>query len=90
MRHRFLPAFERAYAEAPEAIRRAFDKQLALLLAHGERYHSLRSHPWPPDGPGAMQARVTKRARFYYVVDGDTYVIYRLREDHPKSSKRGR
>ena len=49
-----------------------------------------RVHPWPADGPDAMQARVNKRARFYYVVDGDTYVIYRLREEHPKSSKRGR
>ena len=90
MRHRFTPQFERAYADAPEPIRRAFDRKLALLVAHGHRYHSLRTHPWPADGPDAMQARVTKRVRFYYVLDGDTYVIYRLREEHPKSSTRGR
>lgn len=42
---------ERAYAEAPPAVRRAFDKQLRLLLDHGPRYPSLRAHPWPAHGP---------------------------------------
>ncbi len=37
-----------------------------------------------------MQAYVNKRARFYYYVDDDTYVIYRLRSTHPKSTQRGR
>lgn len=83
-------AFERAYAAAPAAVQRAFDKQVRFLIEQGPQHRSLRVHPWPADGPDAMQARVNKRSRFYYHVDGDAYVIYRLREEHPKSSKRGR
>ena len=88
MRHRFLPDFERAYADAPEAVRRAFDRKLTLLLENW-RHPSLQAHPWPADGPDAMQARVNLSWRFYYFLDGDTFVIYRLRA-HPKSARRGR
>lgn len=89
MRARRTDQFERAYAEAPERVRRDFDKQFRLLLAHGHRYPSLRVHPWPADGPDAVQAYVNKQWRFYYFVDGDTYVIYRI-QSHPKTTQRGR
>ena len=90
MRVRRTADFDRDYAAAAPAVQRAFDKQLRFFIEQGPRYPSLQAHPWPPDGPDAMQARVTKRARFYYRLNGDTYEIYRLREEHPKSSKRGR
>jgi hypothetical protein len=90
MKIRRTADFDRDYAAAAPAVQRAFDKQLRLFMQEGPRYPSLQVHPWPKDGPDAMQARVTIRARFYYRVDSDTYVIYRLREEHPKSPKRGR
>jgi hypothetical protein len=88
MRVRRTAAFERAYAAATPAVQRAFDKQVRLLVEQGPQHRSLRVHPWPVDGPDAMQARVNLSWRFYYFVEADTVVIYRLRA-HPKSSKRG-
>ena len=90
MKARRTEEVDREYRATTEAVRRAFDKQARLLIEQGPDYHSLRVHPWPADGPDAMQAYVNKRARFYYYIDGDTYVIYRLRSTHPKSTQRGR
>ena len=89
MRFRRTDQFTHAYDKAPEAVRRAFDNKLRLLVEHGHRYLSLRTHPWPADGPDAQQCYVNKHWRFYYYLDGDTYVIYNLRP-HPKSTQRGR
>jgi len=89
MRHRFSGHFEEAYADAPLEVRRAFEKQLRLLLEHGPSYPSLDVHPWPAHGPDARQARVNRAWRFYYRLAGDTYVIYWL-QAHPKSTQRGR
>jgi hypothetical protein len=89
MRHRFVGNFERQYADAPSAVQRAFDKQLRVLLEQGYRYRSLDAHPWPAHSPDAWQARVNDAWRFYYFMDGDTYVIYQLQK-HPKSPQRGR
>ena len=88
MRARRTDQFTRAYADAPAAVQHAFDKQVRLLIDHGPRYPSLRTHPWPADGPDAIQAYVNIHWRFYYYVEGDTYVIYNLKK-HPKSSQRG-
>lgn len=89
MRARRTDRLAHAYAQAPPAVRRAFDKQVRLLIEHGHRYPSLDAHPWPAHGPDAMQARVNKAWRFFYYIDGDTYVIYHV-QPHPKSSQRGR
>jgi hypothetical protein len=70
-------------------VQRAFDKQLRVLLEQGYRYRSLDAHPWPAHSPDAWQARVNDAWRFYYFMDGDTYVIYQLQK-HPKSPQRGR
>jgi hypothetical protein len=89
MRARRTDQFTRAYDAAPERLQRAFDKQLRFLLDHGPSYPSLDVHPWPAHGPDARQARLNKGWRFYYYVEGDTYVIYGL-QAHPKSTQRGR
>jgi hypothetical protein len=39
--------------------------------------------------PNAVQAYVNIHWRFYYYVEGDGYVIYKLQK-HPKSTQRGR
>jgi len=36
-----------------------------------------------------VQAYVNKQWRFYYFVEGDVYVIYKLQK-HPKTTQRGR
>lgn len=89
MRVRRTEQFTRAYDAATPRIRRDFDKQIRLLLDHGPSYPSLDVHPWPAHGPDAKQARVNRAWRFYYFVEDDTYVIYRL-QAHPKSTQRGR
>ena len=89
MRARRTAHFTRAYHTAPERVRRDVDKQIRLLIGQGHRYHSLRIHLWPADGPDALQAYVNIHWRFYYYVEGDTYVIYNLKP-HPKTTQRGR
>ena len=89
MRARRTDHFTRAYDAAPERVRREVDKQIRLLIDHGHRYPSLRIHPWPADGPDAVQGYVNIQWRFYYYVEGDTYVIYNLKP-HPKTGQRGR
>ena len=82
MRHRRTLKFDQAYADAPTEVRRAFDKQLKLLLQNWH-HPSLRAHPYLQHGLGAMQARVTLQWRFYYYIENDIYVIYWLQK-HPK------
>lgn len=82
MRHRFTPQFDRAYDGAPPAVQRAFDKQLRLLLRNF-RHPSLQSHPAPEIGADVFRARVTLDWRFYYYLEDDTYVVFKLTK-HPK------
>ena len=83
MRHRFTPRFERAYAAAPTPVQRAFDKQLRFLLQN-LRHPSLNAKKYPESGdPDLWQARITKAWRFYFTIQGDTYVLIDMIE-HPK------
>lgn len=77
MRYELTADFQRAYDRAPEAVQRAFWKQLAFLLKNS-RYPSLQSKPWPPHGPGRFQARINLQWRFYYRTEPGTYVVYWL------------
>jgi hypothetical protein len=63
--------FDRAYAKAPADIQRAFLKQAGFLLADlqhpslcAKKYDAVR---W--------QARVTRDWRFYFRIEGDTYLL---------------
>jgi mRNA interferase RelE/StbE len=62
-------------------IRKAFDKQ-ARLLANNLLYPSLRAKKYD-EAQDLWQARVTKGWRFYFKIDGDTYVIATI-VPHPK------
>jgi hypothetical protein len=68
MKVRWTAHFARAYSNAPEAVQRAFDKQVLLL-------HD--------DGKDRWQGRVNQDWRFYFVVQGDTYVLQDIIR-HPK------
>jgi mRNA-degrading endonuclease RelE of RelBE toxin-antitoxin system len=75
----FTARFERSYRRAPAAIQRAFDKQLAFLLDNLQ-HPSLRAKKYDQD---RWQGRVTRDWRFYFRIDGDTYILLDLMA-HPK------
>ena len=81
MRARRTRRFDRDLADAPPATQRAFEKQLALLLANA-RHPSLQAKKY--DGArGIWQARITLSWRFYFMIDGDIYTLQTIRS-HPK------
>jgi mRNA interferase RelE/StbE len=71
----------RSIADAPSPVRRAFQKQLRLLVSN-LRHASLRAKKYD-EVRDIWQARVNRDWRFYFRIEGDTYRI----EDvipHPK------
>ena len=66
---------------APEAVRRAFFKQIALLQ-NNLRHPSLRTKKYD-EANDIWQARVNNSWRFYFTIVGDTYRILKL-IPHPK------
>ena len=81
MKIRRTTHFERAYSKAPQEIQAAFDKQ-SLLLLQNLRHPSLRAKKYD-EGKDRWQARVTKGWRFYFIIDGDTYILQDIIR-HPK------
>ena len=81
MRVRFTTRSRRQYADASPEIQRAFDRRLALLL-QDIRHPSLRAKKYD-EAHDIWQARVTKGWRFYFQIEGDTYLILSL-IPHPK------
>ena len=81
MRPDYTPQFSRAYAKAPPHIQQTFQKQLKLLLQN-LRHPSLRAKKYD-EARNLWQARVTGAWRFYFTIEGDTYVLHSITE-HPK------
>ena len=81
MQARETSRFARSYREAPTTIRRAFDKQVRLLVADF-RHPSLRAKKYDPER-GIWQARVTRGWRFYFVIESETYILLDI-IPHPK------
>ncbi len=73
--------FTRAFSKAPKRIQQAFDKQ-ALLLLSNLRHPSLRAKKYN-EGENKWQARVTGDWRFYFTIEGDTYILQDI-TGHPK------
>ncbi len=73
--------FDRDLAGAPPPIQRAFEKQLVLLLEN-RRHPSLQAKKYD-EARGLWQARVTLAWRFYFTIEGDTYILRTIRS-HPK------
>lgn len=81
MKLRFTEKADKDYALLPVAIRKAFGKQIRFLLA--DRSHpSLRAKKYS-EGHDIWQARVTRDWRFYFLIDGDEYVVLSV-IPHPK------
>ena len=81
MRSYLTPRFLRLYAEAPAHIQKAFDQKLKFLLQN-LRHPSLRAKKYD-EARGIWQGRVNGGWRFYFSIEGDTYVIHTIRP-HPK------
>jgi hypothetical protein len=71
MQIRTTSHFDRSYANAPPAIKRAFLKQAAFLLDN-IRHPSLRAKKYDAD---RWQARVTRDWRFYFRIEDDAYIL---------------
>ena len=69
------------YAEAPPEVQKAFGKQLANLI-RDLRHPSLRAKKYD-EARNIWQARVNDDWRFYFRIDGDTYILESIRS-HPK------
>ncbi len=81
MRHRFTDRAAYQYREASPVVQRAFDRRLVFLLRdlrhpslHAKKYDEVRN---------IWQARITKGWRFYFLIDGDRYIILSI-SPHPK------
>jgi mRNA-degrading endonuclease RelE of RelBE toxin-antitoxin system len=73
--------FLRQYADAPPGVKRAFDKQVALLLENP--FHpSLRTKKYAGTDD-VWQARVSRDWRFYFTIDGEMYRLHQI-VPHPK------
>jgi len=81
MRHRFTAHSAREYDDAPQEIRRAFDRRIKLLLQN-IRHPSLRAKKYNETND-IWQARLTRGWRFYFRIEDDTYIILSLIR-HPK------
>lgn len=71
----------KSYAHAPAEVQEAFDKQTGLLKEN-LRHPSLRAKKYD-EAHSVWQARVTRDWRFYFTIEGDTYIIIGL-TPHPK------
>ena len=81
MRVRTTQKFDEMYAAAPREIPRALDRKLVLLIQN-LRHPSLRAKKYD-EARNLWQARVTKGWRFYFTIEGDTYVMHSITA-HPK------
>ena len=72
---------EKDYQEAPPEVQKAFDKQ-AQLLAQNLRHPSLRAKKYD-EALDLWQARVNRDWRFYFLIQGSTYLIVTIVR-HPK------
>jgi hypothetical protein len=77
----FSQRFLRQYAAAPTEIKKAFDKQIALLL-QGHRHPSLQAKKYG-GAADLWQARVNRDWRFYFTIESETYRLHEI-VPHPK------
>ena len=76
MNLRYSEGFRRNLSTLPEEIRKKYDKQEKFLLM-SIRYPSLRCKKYN-ESHGIWQARVDDHYRFYFQVEGDTYLLLNI------------
>jgi plasmid maintenance system killer protein len=73
MQLHYTERFRRSYLGAPGPIRRALDRRVELLV-HNLRHPSLRAKKYD-EARDIWQARVNSDWRFYFRIEGDTYIL---------------
>lgn len=81
MKFRLTDKAERDYNALLPSFQARVDKQLALLLQN-LRHPSVQAKKYD-EARDLWQGRVTRDYRFYFQIDGDTYVILAITK-HPK------
>ncbi len=81
MRLFYTDRFRRSYQEAPLAVKRAFDRRAGFLL-ESLRHPSLRAKKYD-EARDLWQARVNGGWRFYFQIEGDSYILLDIIA-HPK------
>jgi plasmid maintenance system killer protein len=81
MKRIYSERFQKSFDNAPEAVKKACDKQLAFLLQN-LHYPSLRAKKYD-ESQDLWQARVNKGWRFYFQIRGDAYYLVDI-IPHPK------
>jgi hypothetical protein len=81
MKAQYSEAVSEALETAPASVRKAFFKQVNLLVQN-LHHPSLHAKKYD-EGNDRWQARVNKSWRFYFKIIGDTYHILKL-IPHPK------
>jgi mRNA interferase RelE/StbE len=77
----YTQRFKENFDAVPQAVRKAFAKQ-ARLLEHNLRHPSLRAKKYD-EATNLWQARINKDWRFYFTIEGDTYILRNI-IPHPK------
>ena len=81
MKVRYAERLLKSYADAPLNIRKAFDKQIRLLLANLQ-HPSLHAKKYD-ESHNVWQARINQDWRFYFTIEGATFYIVDMTR-HPK------
>ncbi|MDR3642606.1 MAG: hypothetical protein P4L74_03210 [Candidatus Doudnabacteria bacterium] len=81
MRARYSKGFFDALEIAPDAIKKAFFKQVRFLVAN-LRHPSLHAKKYDESGD-LWQARVNDDWRLYFTIQGDEYRLHDIKP-HPK------
>ena len=81
MRWKHTARSERSYIEASTEVQSAFDRRLQMLVSN-LRHPSLRAKKYD-EARDIWQARVNRDWRFYFKIEGDTYVLLDI-VPHPK------
>jgi plasmid maintenance system killer protein len=81
MKTRLTQTAVKSYIAASAAVRKAFDKQTGFLVDN-LNHPSLHAKKYD-EATDMWQARVNRDWRFYFTIEGDTYVIHKI-ISHPK------
>lgn len=81
MKIKYTPCFKNSFRKFPISIQKKFYKQIRFLL-RDIRHPSLRAKKYD-ERYGIWQARVDKNIRFYFLIEGDVYILLSIRS-HPK------
>lgn len=73
MNYRRSERFKRSFKKLSPVIREAFYKQIQYLLANLQ-HPSLRAKKYD-ESIGLWQGRVTRNVRFYFLIEGDRYIL---------------